>query len=110
MSSPFCCFGVSSLNWPNRSDTWGYGKNLNNTGEALTLVFGTEGAIRNGSCYRGRFRAGRSLSSVPCILLPSPVDSFGSPVFLPEISPWVEVPSETQVGSKVGDAAQRRPF
>lgn len=27
-----------------------------------------------------------------------------------EISPWVAVPSETQVGSKVGDVAQRWPF
>lgn len=79
-------FGVSSLNWPNRSDTWGYGKNLSNTGKALTIVFGMEGAIRNGSCSRGRFRAGRSLSSVPCILLLGPVDSFGSPVALPETS------------------------
>lgn len=27
-----------------------------------------------------------------------------------EISPWVEVPSESQAGSKVGGVAQRQPF
>ena len=111
-------FAFSSLNWPNRrSDTWGSGKNLNNTCKTLPIVFGTERAISTWWLLFLREVQSRAKVSLSLALFfpfqCTPLEAWWPLLRLDELSTWVGVPFiplRKPSGIREGDGTQNRPF